>query len=317
MRAGTGARGPRGAARRRAATRTLAVATLGVLASVRLVTAQCPDGTPPPCGRPAARAAAAPPNSVAVLYFESRTQDTTDLALAAGLASPTNGGAGCSTEIATNHIYGLGRATGEHHEQCRQNCYLLHFSTPFSLSISARGPHVRKHSFFSLPAPKHPASTPTLINSRWCPVHLLSYLTFVGHRFRGQRVSGPQPRSLCEPYQFIHGSNTLASQASHNQPARHALTYERRFLNACDGRTVALAEWRARPPFCTREDITNDASELPVTRDRSGPGPPAQEWRCQTSPSWSGCPRPHRLRCRAACRGRCHTCSANLLEALR
>lgn len=44
--------------------------------------AQCPDGTPPPCRT----ARAAPPaNSVAVLYFESRTADTNDLALADGL----------------------------------------------------------------------------------------------------------------------------------------------------------------------------------------------------------------------------------------
>ena len=45
--------------------------------------AQCPDGTPPPC-RDAGRVAALP-NSVAVLYCESRSSDTNDLALADGL----------------------------------------------------------------------------------------------------------------------------------------------------------------------------------------------------------------------------------------
>ena len=48
--------------------------------------AQCPDGTPPPCRAPTARAAAAPaPNSVAVLYFDNLSPDTADAYLADGL----------------------------------------------------------------------------------------------------------------------------------------------------------------------------------------------------------------------------------------
>jgi len=49
--------------------------------------AQCPDGSPPPCTRPAgpARAAAPAANSVAVLYFESQRADTNAAALADGL----------------------------------------------------------------------------------------------------------------------------------------------------------------------------------------------------------------------------------------
>ena len=49
--------------------------------------AQCPDGTPPPCARPGARpaTAAAPENSVAVLYFENAGRDSTDAYLADGL----------------------------------------------------------------------------------------------------------------------------------------------------------------------------------------------------------------------------------------
>jgi TolB-like protein len=46
--------------------------------------AQCPDGSPPPC-RAARAAAAAPPNSVAVLYFENQSRDTADSYLAVGL----------------------------------------------------------------------------------------------------------------------------------------------------------------------------------------------------------------------------------------
>ena len=66
--------------------RALRLGVLGVLASARLATAQqCPDGTPPPCGRPAARAAAPPPNSVAVLYLANLSRDTADAFLAEGL----------------------------------------------------------------------------------------------------------------------------------------------------------------------------------------------------------------------------------------
>ena len=68
----------------RAGWRWLALAALGVLAPVRPVTAQCPDGTPPPCSRPAARPAAAT-NSVAVLYFDNLSRDTSTAYLADGL----------------------------------------------------------------------------------------------------------------------------------------------------------------------------------------------------------------------------------------
>jgi TolB-like protein len=61
----------------------LALAALGVLASVRPAPAQCPDGTPPPCGQ-AARGPSA--NSVAVLVFEDRARDSSLSLLAEGLA---------------------------------------------------------------------------------------------------------------------------------------------------------------------------------------------------------------------------------------
>jgi len=64
--------------------KVLLLAALGVLASARLVSAQCPDGTPPPCGRPAPLAS---PNSVAVLAFRNVTQDTALAYLAEGLSS--------------------------------------------------------------------------------------------------------------------------------------------------------------------------------------------------------------------------------------
>ena len=47
--------------------------------------AQCPDGTPPPCAQRPVRAAAPPPNSVAVIYLTNLSRDTADAFLADGL----------------------------------------------------------------------------------------------------------------------------------------------------------------------------------------------------------------------------------------
>lgn len=47
--------------------------------------AQCPDGTPPPCRRAARPVAAPSANSVAVLYFDNLSRDTSDAYLADGL----------------------------------------------------------------------------------------------------------------------------------------------------------------------------------------------------------------------------------------
>jgi TolB-like protein/tetratricopeptide (TPR) repeat protein len=67
-------------------TRVLAPLVLGLLAAARVSFAQCPDGTPPPCGRPARAPAPAPsPNSVAVLYLANLSRDTADAFLADGL----------------------------------------------------------------------------------------------------------------------------------------------------------------------------------------------------------------------------------------
>ena len=60
---------------------------------------QCPDGTPPPCGARPVRLAAAPaPNSVAVIYFDNQSRDTSDAYLADGL-----------TEEITSRLGQLGR----------------------------------------------------------------------------------------------------------------------------------------------------------------------------------------------------------------
>ena len=60
----------------------LALCAVASSGTWRVAVAQCPDGTPPPCG---ARRAAPPLNSVAVLYFENATGDSADAYLADGL----------------------------------------------------------------------------------------------------------------------------------------------------------------------------------------------------------------------------------------
>ncbi len=66
--------------------RALAIAVLLIAgAGTRPLLAQCPDGTPPPCGARVARSAP-PPTSVAVLSFDNRSRDTSDAFLAEGLA---------------------------------------------------------------------------------------------------------------------------------------------------------------------------------------------------------------------------------------
>ena len=61
----------------------LTVLTISTVSTV--LSAQCPDGSPPPC-RGARTAAAAPvTNSVAVLYFDNSSADTADAYLADGI----------------------------------------------------------------------------------------------------------------------------------------------------------------------------------------------------------------------------------------
>jgi len=62
--------------------------TLGLVLCIGMMTrpllGQCPDGSPPPCGR-SVRAAASSPNSVAVLYLDNLSRDTADAFIADGL----------------------------------------------------------------------------------------------------------------------------------------------------------------------------------------------------------------------------------------
>ena len=77
--------------------RTRLALALGIAssASTARLPAQCPDGSPPPCGRPAVAPPAA--NSVAVLYFEAR--DTADAYLADGLTEDLTSLLGSVTSV--------------------------------------------------------------------------------------------------------------------------------------------------------------------------------------------------------------------------
>ena len=68
-----------------AASRVFLLCVCCVCASVRLGLAQCPDGTPPPCAVRPFRQSAPAPNSVAVMYLDNESRDSSDAYLADGL----------------------------------------------------------------------------------------------------------------------------------------------------------------------------------------------------------------------------------------
>ncbi len=82
-----GARGS-GTGGRLRPVRSVLAAWLLAMAPMGALRAQCPDGTPPPCGpRPSRPAVPAPaPTSIAVLDFRNLSPDTSDAYLAGGLA---------------------------------------------------------------------------------------------------------------------------------------------------------------------------------------------------------------------------------------
>jgi TolB-like protein/Flp pilus assembly protein TadD len=74
---------------------------------------QCPDGSPPPCGRPAAsHAAAATAPSVAVLYFDNLSRDTDDAYLADGLTEQTIAQLGEVNRLTVSSRYAVRRFRG-------------------------------------------------------------------------------------------------------------------------------------------------------------------------------------------------------------
>ena len=87
MRGRTGARPHGGTGKRRqpAWVGVLSCAVPLCLGSAVPAVAQCPDGTPPPCAVRPYHAPAPPPNSVAVMYLDNDSRDTSDAYLADGL----------------------------------------------------------------------------------------------------------------------------------------------------------------------------------------------------------------------------------------
>src|SRR5258708_21173511 len=90
--------------------RVVGIATFLTAFTSVLLSAQCPDGTPPPCGARVARgAASASPNSVAVLYFENLSRDTTDAYLADGLTEDVTAKLGQVSRLAVTSRAALRR----------------------------------------------------------------------------------------------------------------------------------------------------------------------------------------------------------------
>ena len=89
---------------------TAVVALLSVYPTTPL-SAQCPDGTPPPCRAQPTRAAP-PPNSVAVLYFDNLSRDTADAYLADGLTEELISHLGQLDRLAVASRYAVRRHRG-------------------------------------------------------------------------------------------------------------------------------------------------------------------------------------------------------------
>ena len=88
----------------------VALVPLALAVAVVRAAAQCPDGTPPPCvARPARLAAAPAANTVAVMYLDNVTRDTSDAYLADGL-----------TEDITTKLGQLGRLAVTSHTAMRR-----------------------------------------------------------------------------------------------------------------------------------------------------------------------------------------------------
>ena len=94
------------------AVRVLVLCVCCLCASVRLASAQCPDGTPPPCAVRPFHAPAPAPNSVAVLYFDNVTRDSNDTYLADGLTEEITGRLSAIERLAVKSHFAVRRYRG-------------------------------------------------------------------------------------------------------------------------------------------------------------------------------------------------------------
>jgi len=74
--------------------------------------AQCPDGTPPPCGGRTARPAAPAPTSVAVLYFDNLSRDSGDAYVAQGITEEIINRLGDVARLTVKSRYAVRRYRG-------------------------------------------------------------------------------------------------------------------------------------------------------------------------------------------------------------
>ena len=103
--------------------------------------AQCPDGSPPPCGRPPLRAPS--PNSVAVLYFDNLSRDTADAYLADGLTEEIIIRLGQIQRLDVKSRYEVQRYRGRHSEDPIVLGRALNAANLVTGSVQATGGRVR------------------------------------------------------------------------------------------------------------------------------------------------------------------------------
>ena len=118
------------------------VALLAVCAT-GTVRGQCPDGTPPPCGARAPRAAAPAANSVAVLYFDNVSRDSDDAYLADGLTEEIINRLSAIARLDVRSRYVVRRLRGHEAADPATLGRVLHVAYLVSGGITRLGQHLR------------------------------------------------------------------------------------------------------------------------------------------------------------------------------
>jgi TolB-like protein len=102
---------------------------------------QCPDGTPPPC-RGAARTGP-PPNSVAVLYFDNLSRDSSDAYLAEGLTEQTIASLAAVERLTVTSRFAVRRFRGRELPEAAALGRLLNVSYLVTGSVQRSGNRLR------------------------------------------------------------------------------------------------------------------------------------------------------------------------------
>jgi TolB-like protein len=104
--------------------------------------AQCPDGTPPPCGR-AAAPRASNPRSVGVLYFDNLSRDSSDVLLADGLTDELITRLGQVARLEVRSRFESQRLRGQRSGDPRAMGRMLHAAFLVTGSLQQVGTRVR------------------------------------------------------------------------------------------------------------------------------------------------------------------------------